>query len=101
VHQPVRYDPRAFDAAIAEADAAIQRLDERMDDRLQRLREQLPDWQGGLATSFRSTYQQRLIAVHQRTLAELEATRSHLLFARDLIEQENTRRTLMREWGVA
>jgi len=99
--QPVQYSPAAFDAAIAEVDAAIQRLDERMHDRLQRIQHELSGWQGGAATTFRGPYQRQLDAVHQRAVAELEATRAHLIFARDTIEQENARRAWLRERSLA
>ena len=94
--RPVAHDPAAFDAALAEVDAAIERLTAAMDDRRSRVQALLASWEGTAASRFAGTWDPRLLAVHHDVLGELRATRRNLCTALDAIEDENASRARRR-----
>lgn len=99
--QPVVYDRAAFDAAIAEVNAAINRLTDGMDNRIERAAALTTNWTGMAAGRFRGEYERRLIAVHLDVLGELRATRENLRLTLDAIDGENTTRAGQREqWEI-
>lgn len=94
---PVDHRPEAFADAVAEIDATLTRLQEALDDRLQRARRLDAQWHGLAASRFAGELTTRLLAVHHDVVGELEATRRNLLTTLDAIRDENAARARQRE----